>query len=185
MYEELYKAWRIEKLEEPLQPLDRDFYKKLSKYLEELKDRLKMMDEKTLKTKLIQGEDEKSRRLASELFDIRLKKIVEVILKDSSIPSSNLTEEEEELYRSLAETLENSKKVKKSLMEGGRVEPPANSEETKTKRILIRFTKEVPAIVCVDMKTYGPFKPEDIGALPPENAQALIRQGAAIKIETS
>jgi len=35
-----------------------------------------------------------------------------------------------------------------------------------------------------NMKTYGPFKLEDIASLPKENARTLIKQGAAIEAET-
>jgi len=35
------------------------------------------------------------------------------------------------------------------------------------------------------MKTYGPFKPEDIASLPEENARILIKQGAAMEVEVS
>jgi len=33
------------------------------------------------------------------------------------------------------------------------------------------------------MKTYGPFKPEDIATLPTENARILIKQGVALEVE--
>jgi DNA replication initiation complex subunit (GINS family) len=35
----------------------------------------------------------------------------------------------------------------------------------------------------VDLKIYGPYKKEDIGSLPKQNAQALIKQGAAKSID--
>jgi DNA replication initiation complex subunit (GINS family) len=49
--------------------------------------------------------------------------------------------------------------------------------------IAVRFTAAVPKIVGVDMKVYGPFAPEDVASLPRENAEALIHQRAAIKID--
>jgi len=51
-------------------------------------------------------------------------------------------------------------------------------------RATLRFLKEVPAIIGADMKTYGPFKVEDIAALPIENTKILIKQGLAEKLET-
>jgi len=35
------------------------------------------------------------------------------------------------------------------------------------------------------MKTYGPFKAEDVASLPIENANVLVKQGLAEKIEVS
>ncbi len=43
----------------------------------------------------------------------------------------------------------------------------------------VRFLKDVPAIVGADMKTYGPFKKGTLAALPKENAEILIKMGAA------
>ncbi len=48
--------------------------------------------------------------------------------------------------------------------------------------ILIRFTKNIPALVGKDLKVYGPFQKEDIAQLPIQNASILIEENAAIKI---
>ena len=53
----------------------------------------------------------------------------------------------------------------------------------KPQTILVRFVCEIPAIVGVDMKTYGPFRTEDVASLPAENAKALIQQSVALEIE--
>ncbi len=47
---------------------------------------------------------------------------------------------------------------------------------------LIRFTKNIPALVGKDLKIYGPFQKEDIARLPIQNASILIEENAAIKI---
>jgi DNA replication initiation complex subunit (GINS family) len=49
----------------------------------------------------------------------------------------------------------------------------------------VRFLSEIPAVIGADMKTYGPFKPEDIGSMPLENARVLIKQSMAEKVETA
>ena len=49
--------------------------------------------------------------------------------------------------------------------------------------IVLRFIKEIPTLVGFDMKTYGPFNPEDIATLPPENARILIKQGMAVQVD--
>ena len=53
------------------------------------------------------------------------------------------------------------------------------------KRAVLRFLKDVPAIIGADMKTYGPFKVEDVASLPIENAKVLIKQGLAEKVEAN
>jgi DNA replication initiation complex subunit (GINS family) len=49
--------------------------------------------------------------------------------------------------------------------------------------IVVRFLQDIPEIVGVDMKSYGPFKKEDVASLPIPNAQALVKQGAVREIE--
>ena len=57
---------------------------------------------------------------------------------------------------------------------------PVEPEVTKpSEKIMIRFTKDTPEIIGVDLKTHGPFKAEDIASLPRENAEALVKQGLA------
>jgi DNA replication factor GINS len=48
----------------------------------------------------------------------------------------------------------------------------------------MRFLKDVPAIIGADMKTYGPFKTEDVASLPVENTKILKKQGLAENVET-
>jgi DNA replication factor GINS len=53
----------------------------------------------------------------------------------------------------------------------------------KPKKRVLRFLREVPAIIGADMKSYGPFKPEDVASVPAENAKILIKQGLAAEVE--
>ena len=41
----------------------------------------------------------------------------------------------------------------------------------------------MPAIVGADLKTYGPFNPEEVASLPLENAEILAKGKAALKID--
>lgn len=53
----------------------------------------------------------------------------------------------------------------------------------KTERVVVRFLKQVPAIIGIDMKTYGPFMVEDVASVPKSNAKILVRQSLAKMIE--
>jgi DNA replication initiation complex subunit (GINS family) len=53
----------------------------------------------------------------------------------------------------------------------------------KPTMVVLRFVQEIPALVGSDLKTYGPFMPEDIATLPPENARVLIKQGIAVEVD--
>jgi DNA replication factor GINS len=47
---------------------------------------------------------------------------------------------------------------------------------------MIRFLQDVPAIVGVDMRKYGPFKAEDVASVPIRNVDSLIKHGLAKKV---
>jgi DNA replication initiation complex subunit (GINS family) len=90
-----------------------------------------------------------------------------------------LPKEEEKLMNDMLPSFEAFQNLMKEL-ESGRL-PQAGRE--KPKRRVLRFLKETPAIVGVDMKTYGPFLPEDVASVPAENAKVLVKQGIAVEVE--
>jgi DNA replication initiation complex subunit (GINS family) len=51
--------------------------------------------------------------------------------------------------------------------------------------VLIRFIKKTPALVGVDFINYGPFKEQDIANLPEKNANILLIEKFAEKIEVN
>ncbi len=53
------------------------------------------------------------------------------------------------------------------------------------KRVTVRFSKPIPAIMGADMKSYGPFAVEDVASLPELNAKILVKQGLAVAVEVS
>lgn len=59
---------------------------------------------------------------------------------------------------------------------------PAAGAPEPAKRILTRLLRDVPSFVGVDLKTYGPYKSEDVVLLPAQNAEALIKRGLATEI---
>jgi len=50
---------------------------------------------------------------------------------------------------------------------------------------LIRFLKQTPPLVGIDLINYGPFEKEDIAYLPSKNAKILLNEKFAEKIELS
>lgn len=182
VYAELFNSWKREKETNKLQPLPKGFYRGLSQYVRALKEEARILDEKTLRASLISAEMEYVRHLATDLFRLREQKILLSATAKTPIPIENLTEEEEEFHKGVIDSAEGYDKVLKDLIEGRL--PHLEKETTpKPKRILIRFLREIPAIAGIDMNIYGPFKPEDIASIPAENAEILVRQGAAVKIE--
>ncbi len=58
----------------------------------------------------------------------------------------------------------------------------AGPGEGAAKKTLIRMLGDVPSLVGADLKTYGPYKKEDVALLPAPNAEALIKRGMAVEV---
>ncbi len=62
---------------------------------------------------------------------------------------------------------------------------PPTSPEKKRGTVLVRFLKDLPSIIGVDLKSHGPFMKEDIASLPWENGESLIRQGTVVEVQAA
>jgi len=181
LHNRLYTAWKKEKiLSSDIQQLEPDFFKQLSQYIRKMHEELRMLDEKTLKYKLLKTELEKAEKLTTSIIEARFQKLIEAIFENRNIPKLHLTDEEAEICRKMLEVSELYENLKKRTLEGRRIEPTTSP---KGEMVLVRFMTKIPVVVGVDMRNYGPFEPEDIATLPKENAEALIRQKAAARIE--
>ncbi|HML03227.1 MAG TPA: hypothetical protein VK487_07630 [Candidatus Bathyarchaeia archaeon] len=181
MYDEVYDAWKKEQESAELQPLAKDFYARLAGYIKRIREETKMLDERTAKARLIKHELRNARRLIKSLFQLRYKKIFRAATARETIPIEVLTEEEEKLCGKMLPLAESYQEFLQSVLLGRLI----SSEETKEKpkRMLVRFLRDIPAIIGADMKAYGPFKIEDVGTVPAENASVLVKQGIAARVE--
>jgi len=88
---------------------------------------------------------------------------------------------EKELDDTIAE---NAKEIPQGKIDITSILDLAESKEgNDQKYILIRFLRETPPLVGVDLKNYGPFDKEDIANLPIKNAKILLSEKFAEKIE--
>ncbi len=85
------------------------------------------------------------------------------------IEPKNLMSSEREFYSQIL------KKIKEKLLE--------IEKSNDNGKITVRLLQDLPEIVGIDGKIYGPFKKEDVVNLPKENAEALIKRGVAEKID--
>jgi DNA replication factor GINS len=180
VYDELYDAWRKEKATAEIQKLAKDFHEKLANYMKTIKKERRMLDEKTTRARLLKAEFENATRLAKELIELRYEKALRNAASGEPMPREVLTEEEERLHNGILPLAEAYKKFLNDVLRG-RLSQVAKKE--RPTKILVRFLRDVPAIVGADMKTYGPFKPEDIATLPRENARVLMKRDVAIEVE--
>jgi DNA replication initiation complex subunit (GINS family) len=172
LYSELYKAWKSEKSSALPQPLPADFYRQTMMYLNGINDELSTTDTHTIQGRLLVTEKEMTERLLNELRQTRIRKIVSSAQNQIPIQPTSLIEEESNVFE----------KIKQSLS-SLRQQPPDRQDDQNGELSVVRFLEDIPEIVGVDLRIYGPFKKEDVASLPAPNAHALERQGAAKAIE--
>ena len=177
MYDELHVAWKAEKSSQRLQALPRDFYQRATRYFEELSHETSDTDSRALHGRLTSREKEMAARLLGELRQARRTKIFQAAQSHSIINPTDLTEEENLLVEAIKEPESISYLNQGTFPTSGK---PADIEE---KFVVIRFLQDIPEIVGIDLRIYGPFKKEDVASVPSTNATALIGQGAAKVIE--
>jgi DNA replication initiation complex subunit (GINS family) len=206
-YNELYAAWRWEINEPTLGGLPEDFYVKIAVYLRKINEDT-TVDKKSFKVSLLEHETRNVHRMLDELLKARYRKIIKSISKNQRIPTEVLATEEAKMCETFAFFSEAYQKFAKDLLQGQVVIPqiahlqPSTQQQTapiavrvietkpapeapNPKRLTLRFTKNIPAIMGADMKSYGPFVAEDVASLPSVNARMLVKQGLAVMVEVS
>ena len=197
MYDQLFAAWRRENEEASLGGLPPDFYGKIAEYMRRIKEDNEL-DQKTIKTNLLEHEAQNVELMLTEILELRYKKIIKIITKNQKIPLELLTVEEGKMAGKFATFSAEYQKFKEDLKQGQLATPSpikvtietdnkltATQTAPTQKRLTIRFTKNIPAIMGADMKSYGPFNAEDVASLPKLNAQILVKQGLAVLVEVS
>ena len=193
MYNQLYEAWRTEVNENALGKLPPDFYVKIADYLKRVKEEKMLPDKKSVKVGLLDREARNVSLMLEELLSARYSKLLETISQNQALPVDLLTVEEAKMCESFVAFSGAYQKFTRDLLQGQTSPlpaqtpaPPAAAEvEVSHKRVALRFTKSIPAIMGADMKSYGPFKVEDVASLPVENAKMLVKQGLAVQVEVS
>lgn len=180
MYEELFEAWRKEKENTELQSLPRDFYANLVNYMKKIREESRMLDKKTTRARLMHLEFENTKKLVKELTKLRREKILRKTVTGKIVPEDSLTTEEKGLHHDFLPLAESYQGFLKNILRGQAIQV---ERKEKPRKILVRFVQEIPAVIGSDMKTYGPYRAEDVATLPPENARILIKQGIAIEVE--
>lgn len=180
MYNSLHEAWRKERESTEIQKLTKDFYAKLADYVKKIREESRMLDEKTVKGKLLEREYKNVKKMIEGLIQRRYWKALRKAVAGKTVPKEFLTEEEAKLHGEILPLAEAYQAFVEGILRG-RVSDI--ERKGKLKKMLVRFLHEIPAIIGSDMKTYGPFKPEDVATLPVENARALVKQGVVVEVE--
>jgi len=178
-YDELQEAWKRELHNPELQPSRSGLFKDLSSYIKRLIEAQKNLDAKSLKAVVMEEEILRLGQLLTQFLNRRLDKLW---LQASLVQSTGLEYTEKLAHQAISGILRDYDKMKQALLQG---QEPSHSTSKNGELVLIRFVKDVPSIIGVDLKAHGPFHKEDVARLPQENADSLIRQGAAVEITAS
>ncbi|MGA3191581.1 MAG: hypothetical protein ABSD73_03595 [Candidatus Bathyarchaeia archaeon] len=181
MYNELYETWKLELENIELEKLPPEFYSRAAEYMKRLREESRMLDKRTLKTNLLEEEMRNAKRMVHGLIQTRYRKIISKVAKGEEIPPDLTAPEEKTAYSRLSPLAEAFQGFAKEIVRG---HVPKIKIEGEHRRAILRFLKDVPAIIGADMKTYGPFKTEDVASLPVENTKILRKQGLAENVET-
>jgi DNA replication factor GINS len=189
-YERLHQAWRKESTTEDIQGIKDDFLREMRQYVLEL-NRVPL-DSGALVGRLIQTEKQHVNQMLEELTENRLEKIIRRELEGKPIDAQALTPEEQRLHSNLRQLLASyrggselvtQEQVRAPPAPGPQREPSTPFTKSEEGLVVVRFLQALPAIMGVDMKAYGPFKPEDVASIPKQNAVNLIRRGIAKLVE--
>ena len=173
----------MEKESKELQRLDKQFYVELSDHIRVHMEEAQMLDDKTLRARMTTEENDKIERLFRYLMRARYRKILETTLEGKNLSTDLLTLEEETIYRDVLSASERMKDMERDVLRGKAPRFKEANGLERHKTILIRFLQDIPSIVGLNTKVYGPFKAEDVASLPCENAESLIKRGIAVKVD--
>jgi DNA replication initiation complex subunit (GINS family) len=182
LYDELYELSKREKDTLELQRLPKDFYAKIAAYIKKMNEENRMLDKKTAKAKLLATELRHATVVVAELLQCRYEKFLRKALARETVARDTLTDEERKLYGKVLPLPEAYQSFSKDILRGQLSKVEKGEKQAMT---VLRFIQEIPALIGSDLKTYGPFAPEDIATLPPENARIFVKQGVAVEVDSS
>ena len=185
MYDELFAVWRFEVENDELGGLPLDFYVRVADYVRRITVERRMLDKKAVKVGLLERELANVQRIVDELVWARYRKLIRLLTEMKKVPADLLAAEETELCEGFLSFVEAYQGFAKKLLQGQVSEVAVTKRRKVNKRVTLRFLKDIPAVVGVDMKTYGPFSAEDVGSVPVENAKLLVKRGLAEAVEVS
>ena len=206
IYDKLHQQWTEEIRGDEITSLSEKSYKEfLEVYLYEGSITMKS-ESISIKDQLTNSFLENFKYILDDLLKIRKQKLINMAINVQEIEKDNLLEHENRFYENLIAAFKGYEHIKglvlsriekispdteltasipiESLRENETSSTSIRQDVTKeVDYVNVRFIKNCPALVGGDMIFYGPFKKEDVCALPVENANILIHDKIAEKIE--
>jgi len=174
LYRMIVDLWSRERNSLELQQIPKTFYADVGSYIDDLKRQASLITDPVEKELLIEDLNVLLKAVR-QLRSTRISKILRYVASNKSIPENLLSAEEKAFYDEL-----------KSLIT--RTERSIESKLLPSKKralVLVRFLDDTDAFVGIDLNNYGPFRKEDVAAIPAEDAVRLKKAGKLQIVEVS
>ncbi len=199
-YEKLYQHWLDEFNKVELTPFTQELYNYYGACVDSLKKEDKFSGN-DIKNDLLKSYQENLNFLFEDFLKLREIKIINAALAFKEINLKDVSEAEKLFYQNLISAVKGFKKIKALSANDNKThnepeikdikleknEPIVKERPLDEKKLhnftLIRFLRNTPSLVGVDLINYGPFEKEDIANLPLKNSEILINEKNAEKIE--
>jgi len=190
-YKTLRKLQQGEQASPALMKIPLTFYQDLSTYIKNL-ERSVQNEKNPLKLKLFTDESLNTKKIATSIYELREKKIVQAALataRGATPDLSNLLETEKKLYTSLVEQITISRKdifeEPEDRHPHQKTAHPPVVEKQKTEpntHPIVRVMQDTPAFIGTDEKTYS-LRKEDVLSLPNEMTEPLLKRGVVQQVK--
>ncbi|MBN2152788.1 MAG: hypothetical protein JW839_15155 [Candidatus Lokiarchaeota archaeon] len=172
----LIQSWREEQSSRPLQALPATFTESVKELVASLEQALSTLADGSLQAAVTRKEIELVKYLWNDLLKIRKQKIDEAVAEGIPVKEECLLAFELEYNRSV-------RGVAYKYGAGKNIFPdPRMNRELSSNYMTIRLVQDAGEFVGLDLRTYGPFKKEDVVYMPKEHAEILISDGKARRV---
>jgi len=183
IYSKIYELWKSETNSDELTKIENDFLKRIGEYIKKLQQNQKNVKNK-LNLSLIEQKINNMSYMIREIYKIRFKKILNLIMNEKSVQKDLLDLEEFKILNIINNELTLFFKNVDLTLRGESLQKVADNS-LNGDYFVVRFLKSVPEIYGVDLKRYGPFKFDDIAVLPKKNVEMLLERQAIVIVYTS
>lgn len=192
-YKTLRRIQEMEKKSPSLTGIESNFYNDLSKYLENLNDRLGK-ESSSQKQMLLKVEIRDTNKIVTSIYEMREKKILLATIskaRGGNPNLKNLVDVEKDLFESTLELMTQmrkqvlEKKSKGSTEKEKTVEPKKENKNNggqENSKPVVRVTKSIPKFIGTDMKEYN-LRGGDVLSLPADMRDMLSKRGVVKEIK--
>lgn len=177
---EIHNYLEQENRNEDLQKIPSDIYFRIAGYIKETRN---LSEEKSrdLISTLIRRERDIIVNITIRLLTVRLEKIINQ--NDELINIGIMTPEEKYLIDASTTSKKRFDKIRDAIINGQTSLIRNVSKKISSKYIVVRFLQSSSSIIGTDFVKYGPYKKEDVGVIPIDNAKPLLKQKIVQEVE--